>query len=209
MRCGSSAIGAADATGARAGASAGILLEDRALHVAQRRSGLDAELLDERPARGLEGLERLRLTSTPIQRHHLLRPKALVQRILRDQHLELSDQLHVAPARELRVDRALQRNQAQLVQTRRDRSHTRLVGEISERRPAPQRQRSAELHRRDAEAPVGQRPRTGARAALEHAQIERALLDRGDVATPPGDDRRRGPEPCATARRTSAARCPR
>ena len=106
-----------------------------------------------------------------------------------DERLELGDQLGVASARQVRVNRALQRNQAELVKARRDRPRARLVGEIRERRPAPQRQRPAELHRGHAKAPLVERPRARARPTLEDPQVERAVGHRGDIAAPPRRDR--------------------
>ena len=141
------------------------------------------------PARALKRLERVGLSTTAIQRHHLLGPKALVQGMLCDERLELGDQLNVATASQVRVNRALQRRQPELVKTRRDRPRAWLVGEIRKRGPAPQLQRSAELHRGNAKASLVERPRARARPTLEDPQVERALRHRRDIAAPPGSNR--------------------
>ena len=166
----------------------GILLENRALYLAQRRTGLDPELGDERPARALKRLKRVGLATAAIQRHHLLCPKALVQGMLCDELLELGDQLGIASTRQVRVNRALQRDEAKLVKARRDRSRARLLGEIGERGPAPQRQRPAELRRGHAKPPVVERPRARACPAFKDPEVQRAINHGCDVAAPPRRD---------------------
>ena len=69
------------------------------------------------------------------------------------------------------------------------RSARRLVGEIRQSRPTPERERGAELRARDAKAPLGQRPRPGARPALEDLQVQRAVGDHDDVSASPSHDR--------------------
>ena len=81
-----------------------VLLEDRALEVAQRGARLDAELVDQRRAGRPEGLERVGLAPGAVERQHLQRAEALVQRVLGDQRVELRDQLGVAAAREVGLD---------------------------------------------------------------------------------------------------------
>ena len=53
----------------------------------------------------------------------------------------LGRDLGVPPARELGLDPAFERQDAQLLQARRDRGHRRLVDEIREGRAAPERER--------------------------------------------------------------------
>ena len=188
-RRGSAAIGGLAVAGVASGSKRRILLENRALDITQSSARLDSELRNQRPARRLERLQRVGLAATAIQGHHLLRPKALVQRMPGDQRVELRDQLGVAPAREIRVDRTLQRGDPQLVQARCDGPGARLLGEIGESRSAPERERGAELFARNAKAPVGERPRPGARPALEDLQVQRAVGDRDDVSPSPSRDR--------------------
>src|SRR5262249_57037155 len=54
-----------------------VLLEDRALELAQRVAGLDPELLHERPARALVDGERVGLSPGAVQREHQLATQAL------------------------------------------------------------------------------------------------------------------------------------
>ena len=60
--------------------------------------------VDEGPARVLVGVQGLRLPARAIQRRHQLSPQTLAERVLGDEGLELSDQLVVAPEREVGVD---------------------------------------------------------------------------------------------------------
>ena len=81
-----------------------VLPKDRPLQLLERRARVDPELVDERPARILVGVKRLRLPTRPVQRRHQIPPQALAERVLGDQRLELSDQLVVAPEDEVGVD---------------------------------------------------------------------------------------------------------
>ena len=71
----------------------GVVPEDRPLELLKRRARVDSEPVDERPARVLVRLERLGLPAAPVQRRHQLAPESLAERFLRDERLELSDQL--------------------------------------------------------------------------------------------------------------------
>ena len=54
-----------------------VLAEDRGLELAQLRAGVDAELLDQRLARGAVGGERVGLPARAVEREHELRARAL------------------------------------------------------------------------------------------------------------------------------------
>jgi hypothetical protein len=58
-------------------------------------------------ARGLVGLERLRLPARAIERQHQLPAQPLAQRLLGDQRLQLADQLAVAAAGQIGLDPVL------------------------------------------------------------------------------------------------------
>ena len=81
-----------------------VLLKDRPLQLLERRARIDPELVDEGLARVLVGVQRLCLPAGPVQRRHQIPPEPLAERVLGDQCLELSDQLVVAPEREVGVD---------------------------------------------------------------------------------------------------------
>lgn len=68
----------------------GVLLQDRALESLQRGARLEADLLDQGPARCLVGLERLGLSPAAIQRGHQLPVQALAQRITGYEGLEFT-----------------------------------------------------------------------------------------------------------------------
>ena len=94
-------------------------------------------------ARILVGVQGLRLPARPVQRRHQIPPQTLAERVLGDQCLELSDQLVVAPEREVGVDPQLDRCQPDLLEPGDRRLGEALVGEVRERRAPPQRQRLA------------------------------------------------------------------
>ena len=81
-----------------------VLVEDPPLELLQLRRGLEAELLRQVRARLLVRAKRFRLTARAVEREHVLRAEALVDRKLLAQHLQLRDQLGVASERELRLD---------------------------------------------------------------------------------------------------------
>src|SRR5579863_8846726 len=65
--------------------------------------------------------------------------------MLRNERLELRDQVGVAAEREVGVDPFLKRRKTQLLETADRVLRERLVAELRERRPAPQRKRLAKL----------------------------------------------------------------
>ena len=93
-----------------------ILAQDRVVQLAQRGSGLDADLLDQRRSRLPEGLQRLCLAARAVEREHPLRLQPFAQRVARDEHLELGEDLAMAARRQVAVDRALGRGQVQLLE---------------------------------------------------------------------------------------------
>ena len=113
------------------------------MQLAQRGSGLDADLLDERRSRLPEGLQRLCLAARAVEREHPLRLQPFAQRVARDEHLELAEDLAMAARRQVAVDRALGRGQVQLLEAADLARRERLLGDVGERRPAPQRERLA------------------------------------------------------------------
>jgi hypothetical protein len=93
-----------------------ILAQDRVVQLAQRGSGLDADLLDQRRSRLPVGLQRLCLAARAVQREHPLGLQPLAQRVARDERLELAEHLAMAARRQVAVDRALDRGQVQLLE---------------------------------------------------------------------------------------------
>ena len=133
-----------------------VLAEDRLLELAQRGARLDPELLDEHAARLLVRLERLGLPAAAVEREHQLAAEPLAERVLGDQRLELGDEVGVGAERELGVDQILQRRRRELLEPRGLAKRERLEEQVGERRPAPERERLAELSARS--SPSALRP---------------------------------------------------
>ena len=137
---------AARRRGARAGERR-VLGEDRPLQLAQALARLDAELLDERVAGVLVGLQRVGLAVAAVEREHLLGPQALAVGVLGDQRVELADHLRVATEREPRLHQLLGDRDPQLLQPLALAVGERRVPEVRERRPAPLRERVLQRRR--------------------------------------------------------------
>ena len=135
-----------------------VLAQDRLVQRAQLRSGLDADLLDERAPRPPVGLERFGLAPDRYSASISCPCNRSLQRMLGDERLELADQLAVRAGGEVGVDRPLERGQPQLLQPPDLGRGERLVRDVGQRRAAPQRQRLA-------------------RGALCHQPLEPARVD--------------------------------
>ena len=121
----------------------GLLPKDRSLQLLKRRARVDPQLVDESPARFLVGVQGLCLPTRLVQRGHQTPPQALAERVLRDERLELSDELGVAPECKVGVDPELHRCQPDLLEPGDRRLGEAFVGELRERRASPERQRVA------------------------------------------------------------------
>ena len=162
-----------------------VVPEDRLLELPERRPGLEPELLVELSSRLLVGLERLRLPSGAVERQHQLPAQALVEGVLLDEELELGDEVGVAPELELGVDQLLARREAELLEPRDLECRERLVGDVGERRAAPEPERLAEAP--GALGDVGGRARLGAEP-LEAAEVDLVGRDVEHVPGVPGDE---------------------
>src|SRR4051794_8838414 len=120
------------------------LVQHRLLEPAQGRSWLDAEVVDHAPPRLGEDPQRVGLAAGAIQRKHLLAGEPLAQRMLGHESLELRRHLAMAAEREVSVDALLDCAHPQLLEPLCLVADGRLIGEIGERRPAPERQRLAQ-----------------------------------------------------------------
>jgi hypothetical protein len=153
-----------------------ILAQDRLVQLAQLGPGLDADLLDQCRSRLPVGVQRLRLAPRAVQREHPLGVKPFAQRLARDQGLELAEDLAMASRRHVAFDRALGRRQVQLLEAADLGVRERLVGDIGERCPAPERERLARHV-------VGDE-------RLEPPRIDVAVAEAQLVPAPAGDDLR-------------------
>jgi hypothetical protein len=103
--------------GGRSGVEDGALAQDLALQVAQDRSGLDAELVDEQPAHPLGGGQGVGLPAGAVQGGDVGRPQAFAQRVLADQPFELGEHLGAAAEVDPGGRPVLEQAEPDLVQT--------------------------------------------------------------------------------------------
>src|SRR5262249_35900273 len=123
------------------------MAQDRLLEKLKLCRGLDAQLLDERLTGLPVSLEGLRLPARAVEGQHELPAEPLPQRILGHEGLELPHALRVAPELDLGIDHLLVGGGAELLHAGDLDLGEQLVGEIRERRTAPERERFAEESR--------------------------------------------------------------
>src|SRR6266511_44706 len=148
----------------------------------KRRAGIDAELLDERAARVPVDVQRLCLAARAVEREHELGSEALAERVSGDELLQLADDVRMPAEGEIGLYPALERGQAQLLKPRDRVLRERLVGEVGERWPAPERERLAQRLGRLGSIPGAERALAGLHELLERVQIELSRLDAEHVA---------------------------
>jgi hypothetical protein len=132
--------------------------------------------------------ERLGLPPGAVEGEHQLHAEALAERMLGHEPLELRDEIGVAAEREVDVDTFLERRQPQLLETAGLELHEALVGEVGKRRPAPERERPAQLRRGGDEVTVRARRTRFLAEALETLQVELSRLEVQHVPGRPGDE---------------------
>ena len=154
-----------------------VLAKDRLLELVQGRARFDSELVDEELSRFAKDLERFDLTSRAVERPHEHRPQAFAERVLADEHLELSDELGVAAEREIGFESTLERAQAELFEARNLSLRERLLGEVGKRRPAPKVESFAQPLRRQ----LGRHPLRLLDEQFEAEQVELVRPDADQV----------------------------
>ena len=171
--------------GAAAGASAGSCSRIRRSSARVGVAGREAELAQLRGQPAV-GLERLDLAPGAVEGEHQLRHQLLAQRVRRDQPPQHRDGLERAAERHERAGAGLLGLGAHLLEP----AHLRLrplgVGDVAERRPAPQGQRALERRQRLG----GRRAGGGPDAALEAVRVELIGGDREPVARALADEQR-------------------
>ena len=110
--------------------------------------------------------------------------------VLPHELLQLGDEPAVLAEPELRLDALLDAGEPQLLEPRDRRRRERLVGEVGERRPAPQRERLAQARRRALGRAVREGRAGVLREPLEPVQVERLLPGADEVARRARLDRR-------------------
>ena len=121
-------------------------------------------------------LQRLGLAPAAIEREHPLTAQALAQRVLGHERLELGHQIGVAAERQVGVDAPLQRHRAPLLEPGDLGLRERLVRDVGQRGPAPQRQGLAQPRRRVAGSVERERLPTVVHQPLEAVEVELAVL---------------------------------
>ena len=121
-----------------------VLPEDRLLELAERRARLDPELLVEEGTRVAIRGQRIGLPAAPVQAEHQLSAQSLVERMHRDELLDLRQDVRMSLKRQLGVDQLLARGQLQSLEARSLEERKRLEREIGERRATPERKRLAQ-----------------------------------------------------------------
>ena len=117
-----------------------ILPEDRLLELLKRRARLDPQLFDEGATRVPVDVERLGLTSRPVEREHQLGTQPLAEGMFESERFELRGQLGVLAERELGLDPVLERGQAQLLEPHDFGFGKRLERQIRQRPAPPERE---------------------------------------------------------------------
>ena len=176
--------------------------DHRGVQVGQPGARLDAQLFDEHRAGVAVGGERVRLATGPVEGRHQETTRALAERMLGDQLLELAHDVGMAPEGKVRFDPPLERQHAELLETSGDRIEQGVVRQVGERRAAPQGERLAERRRGTGRISLLECPAAVVRQLLEPLQVERPGLDANDVRRRRGSRSPPSPGPCAARRRT-------
>ncbi len=168
-----------------AGGDRGILRQDHHLQGTRLGRGLEAPLLVERAPGGLVRVERILLTSRPVQRQHGEPTNALAVGVEGMERRRGGDRLVVTAELDLGLEPVLECRQTHLVEARDLGLQERLEGEVGERRPAPERQRVRERRRA-----LGRRQgRRIPDETLEAPRVDGAGVDPEDVSGGAGLDR--------------------
>ena len=152
------------------------------LQLAQRRAGLEAELLDHDPAPVAVGVERLRLPSAAVQRQHQEGSGPLAQRVPADERLQLAHDLGMAAEGQIGLDALLQGDQPQLVQPRDLVLGERRIGEVGEGLPPPHAERGTERLRRPRRLAPAERLLAVVQRPLEPLHVDVVAPDAQHVA---------------------------
>ena len=94
------------------------VVQNRALEVSNRGSGLKSEFVHQTLTAGPVDVERFRLTAAQIERQHEQADKPLTKRMLAHETLELHDDVRVVAVGEAQIDAVFQCDQAELLQPR-------------------------------------------------------------------------------------------
>ena len=116
------------------------MVEDLPLEALEALARLEPELFRERAAALLVRPQGLGLPAGAVEGEHELPARPLAQRLLRDERLQLRDELVVSPQLEVGLDALLLGREPQLLEAGDLGLREVLVPELGERRAAPERQ---------------------------------------------------------------------
>ena len=175
------------------------------MQLAQPRARLDAELVDQRAAGRLVGLERVGLAAGPVERHEQLAPQALAQRLLWTSASSSATSSAPRPSARSASTRSSSATSRSSSEARDLGLAERLVGEVGQRPAAPQRERLSQRRAPPWPGPgracgLGEEP-------LEAVQVELVPADPQLVARRPGHEDA-VPSPPRPARAPAAAAPP-
>ncbi len=114
------------------------MLQDRALELLQRPTGLKPQLLPQQRARLPIRRQCIGLAASAIQRAHQLSAQPFLQRGGRQSGLDLADQFTIDPEGQVGVDSILNRCQLRFLDPRDHTLRERHIGEFSQWLAAPQ-----------------------------------------------------------------------
>ena len=157
-----------------------LVAQDAALELADRRAGLEPELLAEAAAQVLVGVQGVGLSPGAVLRRHQLGGEPLVQRVGLDRLLELGDDL-AGPAADLALEQLVHRGEPPLVELHRTGHERRAVPKVEERLAPPLRRA-----RRAAWRPPARRRRRPVLPADRSRTHRRRPASRDGVEAVPG-----------------------
>ena len=120
------------------------MLEDGLIESGQARPGIQAQIVGQPPAQLVKAGHGLGLSAGPVEGEHVRAAQPLPQRMIGDQLSELTGQQAVLAQRQPHLGLCFQRGQPLLLQPCDRRPGEHGVGEVRQRRAAPQRQRIGE-----------------------------------------------------------------
>ena len=165
----------------------GVVLQDPLVQRGQVRRRIDAELVGQDLAGALERGQGVALAARPVERDHQLAPHALSQRVMAEQRFGVADRSRMFAAGQEGFEPVFLGHQPELVEPRGLTGQRGFVGEVGERRTAPQTERL--LQDRDGRRRVG---RAGlscvAEQRLEPIGVELVGADLQPVAGRPALD---------------------
>ena len=154
-----------------------ILIEDAPFELTQLGGRLEPKLVDEHGTARPVAPERVRLPAGSIEGEHQLAPRALAQRVLGDEPLEIRQHALVAAKPKICVDSGLDACEVEPIQPGRLVPRERARRQVGERLTAPQVERTSEERAREPDVPALERLPPVCEEQFEPGRIELAVLE--------------------------------